>query len=71
MKWILIIFIFTNDDRLVEKIPVDMMSRNLCERAMYNLPRRGENPAGYKIRGKCITAAHWRGERPMKDMPLD
>ena len=71
MNWILVIFIFTADNRLVEKIPVDMMSRDLCVKAMYNLPRRGESPAGYRIQGKCITASHWRGERTMKDMPLD
>jgi hypothetical protein len=71
MNWILIIFIFTADDKLVEKIPVDMSTKGMCERAMYNLPRRGENPAGYRIKGKCVTAKHWRGERPMKNMPLD
>ena len=71
MKWVLIIFIFTSDNKLVEKVPVDMMSKDLCERAMYNLPRRGENPEGYRIKGKCVTAKHWRGERPMKGVALD
>ena len=71
MSWVLIIFIFTSDNKLVEKIPVDMMSKATCERAMYNLPRRGENPVGHRIQGKCVTAKHWRGERPMKNVPLD
>jgi hypothetical protein len=71
MNWVLVIFIFSANDQLVEKIPVDMMSRDLCVKAMYNLPRRGETPAKHKIVGKCVTAAHWRGDRPMKDMPLD
>lgn len=69
--WILIVFMMSPGGDLMEKIPVDMPSKGACEKAMYNLPRRGESPMGVKFVGKCVTAKHWKGERTMKDVPLD
>jgi hypothetical protein len=71
MNWVLIIFMFTANGELVEKIPVGMYTKGSCEQALYSLPRRGENPAGYRFKGKCVTKEHWTGKKKMKDVPLD
>lgn len=69
--WILIVYMLSPGGDMMEKIPVDMPTKLACEKAMYNLPRRGESPMGVRFQGKCVTAAHWKGKRTMKDVPLD
>ena len=74
MSWVLIIGLLTPGGDFAGKMPVYFPDRASCQAALKRLakPTDVNDPMGMKYKGTvCVTADHWEGRVPMKDVPLD
>ncbi len=69
--WILIVFLLSPGGDFMDKFPVTMPNQVACNRAIKELPSRGEHPMGVQFRGICVTRAHWEGREVMPNVPLE
>jgi len=70
----LIIGLLTPGGDFAGKMPVYFPDRASCKAALKRLdkPTDVNDPMGMKYKGTvCVTADHWEGRVPMKDVPLD
>ena len=70
-EWILIIELLSPGGDYMDKVPVVMPTKAACQTAAKQLPKQEDHPLGVKLRGVCVTKAHWQGKSVMKDIPLD
>jgi hypothetical protein len=70
-EWVLLIALLSPGGNFIDKVPVTMPNRAACQQAIKQLPAKGDHPMGVQYRGLCVTMAHWTGQKPMKDVPLD
>ena len=68
--WVLIIAMYSPGGDYMDKRHVVLPDQKSCQRAKVEV-EEPENPMGVKVKGLCVTYAHWTGKKPMRDVPLD
>jgi hypothetical protein len=70
MNWVLIIFLFSHGGDYMDKYTMDFATEKQCESVRASLPALDEGSFA-RHKGLCVTADHWSGKKPMKNVPLD
>lgn len=70
-EWILLIELLSPGGDFMDKVPVVMPTRAACQTAIKELPKQEDHPLGVRVRGVCVTKAHWQGKETMKGVSLD
>lgn len=70
-EWVLIIELLSPGGDFLDKVPVIMPTRVDCVKAAKELPKTEEHPMGVKLRGICVTKAHWEGKKKMPGVAYD
>lgn len=69
--WVLIVALMSPGGDFLDKVPVIMPDKASCVKARKELPKVPEHPLGIKVKGVCVTMAHWTGKAHDKGMALD
>jgi hypothetical protein len=69
-QWVLIIAMLSPAGDFIDKRHMVLPNQQTCQRAKTDV-ETADSPMGVRIKGLCVTYAHWTGQKPMRGVPQD
>lgn len=68
--WVLIIAMYSPGGDFMDKRHLVLPDQKACVQAKAQIEKT-ESPMGVKVKGLCVTQAHWEGKKQMKGVDYD
>jgi hypothetical protein len=70
-EWVLIIGLFSPGGDFIAKQNIVLPSKAICQQAKKDVEKPIEGSLPMKVKGLCVTMAHWEGKSQDKGVAFD